>query len=276
MVVAPNTSLAPASSTVRLAAVEPVYGTVIQLARLVWRAQGLKFTVSGWRTCPSPAVPWWRSTTPVISTSPSPACPPTCRSGPQGPLHGQAGGLRPQGHRSDHAQPAPHPGGPRQRCGLVRCGLPGAQGRRTGRRLPRGDHQPQLRAQGVQVRCRADGHRRRRADHPAHRLGRSAHLDQGPPEEDVAAQGSHRDRGGRADPADVAAHRADRAAPLPYAASARAGAGRLRPLPAWRVLGAQQVGRGRADAGAGGRTRSGRGCGEGGSPCAARRNRTAG
>jgi len=27
--------------------VEPVYGTVIQLARLIWRAQGLKFTVTG-------------------------------------------------------------------------------------------------------------------------------------------------------------------------------------------------------------------------------------
>ena len=31
---------------------EPVYGTVIQLARLVWRAQGLKFTVTGVENLP--------------------------------------------------------------------------------------------------------------------------------------------------------------------------------------------------------------------------------
>jgi 1-acyl-sn-glycerol-3-phosphate acyltransferase len=35
-----------------LAAVEPVYGTIIQLARLVWRAQGLKFTVTGVENLP--------------------------------------------------------------------------------------------------------------------------------------------------------------------------------------------------------------------------------
>ncbi len=52
MVVAPDTSLAAASATARLAAVEPVYGTVIQLARLVWRTQGLKFTVSGVENLP--------------------------------------------------------------------------------------------------------------------------------------------------------------------------------------------------------------------------------
>jgi 1-acyl-sn-glycerol-3-phosphate acyltransferase len=32
--------------------VEPVYGTVIQLARLIWKAQGLKFTVSGVENLP--------------------------------------------------------------------------------------------------------------------------------------------------------------------------------------------------------------------------------
>lgn len=35
-----------------LAVVEPVYGTVIQLARLVWWAQGLKFTVTGVENLP--------------------------------------------------------------------------------------------------------------------------------------------------------------------------------------------------------------------------------
>src|SRR6516165_5692659 len=33
-------------------AVEPVYGTVIQLARLIWRIQGLKITVSGEENLP--------------------------------------------------------------------------------------------------------------------------------------------------------------------------------------------------------------------------------
>ncbi len=35
-----------------LSAVEPVYGTAIQLARLVWRAQGLTFTVTGVENLP--------------------------------------------------------------------------------------------------------------------------------------------------------------------------------------------------------------------------------
>ena len=56
-----------------------------------------------------------------------------------------------------------------------------------------GSHdQPQLRDQGIQVRRRADGDRGRRADRPAHRLGRPADLDQGPPQEDVAPQGADR------------------------------------------------------------------------------------
>ena len=36
-----------------LAAVEPVYGTVIQVARLAWRLQGLKFTVTGVENLPA-------------------------------------------------------------------------------------------------------------------------------------------------------------------------------------------------------------------------------
>ncbi|MDT7756392.1 MAG: hypothetical protein QOH27_2290, partial [Mycobacterium sp.] len=31
---------------------EPVYGTVIQAARLIWRLQGLKFTVTGIENLP--------------------------------------------------------------------------------------------------------------------------------------------------------------------------------------------------------------------------------
>jgi 1-acyl-sn-glycerol-3-phosphate acyltransferase len=33
--------------------VEPVYGTVIQLARLTWRVQGLRFTVTGVENLPA-------------------------------------------------------------------------------------------------------------------------------------------------------------------------------------------------------------------------------
>ena len=39
---------------------EPVYGTVIQLARLVWRAQGLTFTVTGVENLPrTGGAMWW-------------------------------------------------------------------------------------------------------------------------------------------------------------------------------------------------------------------------
>ena len=44
--------------------------------------------------------------------------------GPQGAVHGEERGLRQQGHRADHAQPAAHRGGPRQRRRVVRGGLP--------------------------------------------------------------------------------------------------------------------------------------------------------
>lgn len=40
------------SARTTLATVEPVYGTAIQLARLVWRFQGLKFTVTGVENLP--------------------------------------------------------------------------------------------------------------------------------------------------------------------------------------------------------------------------------
>lgn len=40
------------ASGTRLFGVEPVYGTVIQAARLVWRLQGLKFTVTGVENLP--------------------------------------------------------------------------------------------------------------------------------------------------------------------------------------------------------------------------------
>ena len=54
------------------------------------------------------------------------------------------------------------PGGPAGRRGRVRGGRRAAARRRDRRRLPGGDHQPQLRVQGVQDRRRADGAWRRR------------------------------------------------------------------------------------------------------------------
>jgi len=39
--------------SIRLMVVEPVYGTVIQVARLVWKLQGLKFTVTGVENLPT-------------------------------------------------------------------------------------------------------------------------------------------------------------------------------------------------------------------------------
>ena len=42
----------PHRQRTRLAAVEPAYGTVIKLTRLLWRAQGLKFTVTGVENVP--------------------------------------------------------------------------------------------------------------------------------------------------------------------------------------------------------------------------------
>ena len=54
----PCLSVSPSPVCVRvrqrttLTAVEPVYGTAIQLARLVWRAQGLTFTVTGVENLP--------------------------------------------------------------------------------------------------------------------------------------------------------------------------------------------------------------------------------
>ena len=99
----------------RLPDVEPVYGTVIQLARLVWRVQGLKFTVTGVENLP-------RTGGAVIAINHTsyfdftfaglPAYKQHLR--PQGPVHGQERSLRQQDHRADHAQPAAHPGRPRQ------------------------------------------------------------------------------------------------------------------------------------------------------------------
>ena len=185
---------------------EPVYGTVIQLARLVWRVQGLKFTVTGVENLPAtggaviainhtsyfdftfaglPAYKQQRGRKVRFMAKKE-----VFDSKVTGPIM-----------RSLRHIPVDRDSGAES----FDAGLRGAQGGRAGRRLSGGHDQPQLRDQGIQVRRGADGDRRRRADRPAHRLGRPAHLDQGASEEDVAAEGAdHRGRR-RADPADAAA-----------------------------------------------------------------------
>src|ERR1700732_1676671 len=46
-------SLTALHTSTSLAKVEPVYGTVIQMARLIWKAQGLRFNVSGVEQLPT-------------------------------------------------------------------------------------------------------------------------------------------------------------------------------------------------------------------------------
>ena len=206
---------------------EPVYGTVIQLARLVWRVQGLKFTVTGVENLPATGGA-------VIAINHTSYFDFTFAGLP---AYKQDRGRKVRFMakkevfdtkitgpimRSLRHIPVDRGSG----AASFDAGLPRAEGRRVGRGLPRGDDQPQLRDQGVQVGRGADGDRRRRADRPAHRLGRPAHLDQGPSEEHVAAQGADLRGGRRADRPDAAAGRADRAAAFADAASARTRAGR--------------------------------------------------
>src|SRR5262249_12680705 len=97
---------------------------------------------------------------------------------------------------------------------------------------------------------------------------------------DVAPQSADLGGGGRADHADAAAHGAHRSAAFADAAPARAGAGRLRPAPTRRVLGAAPAwrgsavaGRGQSDGRRGGRRKS---PGEGGPRNGSRPDRGAG
>ena len=101
--------------------VEPVYGTVIALVRTVWRVQGLRFTVIGQEHIPATggAVIAINHTGYMDFTL---AGLPTFRAAPraQSPVHGQAGSLRQQDHRADHARVPAHPGGPLERLRVLR------------------------------------------------------------------------------------------------------------------------------------------------------------
>ena len=163
-------------------AVEPVYGTCIQLVRLIFRVQGLKITVSGAENllASGGAVIAINHTGYLDFTF---AGLPTYQQGlgrkvrfmaKQEVFDSKITGpiMRSLRHipvdRQDGAASYEVRGSEFER-------------RRAGRRLPRSDHQPQLRDQGIQSGRRPDGDRGRGADHPAHRLGCAADLDQGPP-----------------------------------------------------------------------------------------------
>ena len=171
---------------------EPVYGTVIQLARLTWRVQGLKFTITGLREPPAHNQRRRRRDQPhqlfrlhLRRTAGLPQ-----GHGRRVRFMAKQGGVRQQGHRADHAQAAPHSGRPRTRRLLIRGGFVRLLRRASWSASIRGDHQPQLRTQTVQIGRRPNGHRGQRADRAAHRLGRAAHLDQGSSTQDVAPRRS--------------------------------------------------------------------------------------
>ena len=161
--------------------VEPVYGTVIQLARLVWRAQGLKFTVTGVENLP-------RTGGAVVAINHTSYFDFTFAGLPAYKQHlGRKVRFMAKKEVFDNKITGPIMRSLRHievdrdsGAASFDAGLPEAQGRRAGRRLPGGHDQPQLRDQGLQVRRGAHGDRRRRADRAAHRVGRPAHLDQGP------------------------------------------------------------------------------------------------
>ena len=170
---------------------EPVYGTVIQLARLAWRLQGLTFTVTGVENLPVTGGA-------VVAINHTSYFDFTFAGLPAYKQHrGRKVRFMAKKEVFDHKITGPIMRSLRHievdrdsgAASFEEACLQ-AQGRRTGRRLSRGHDQPQLRDQGVQVGRRPHGDRRRRADRAAHRLGRAADLDQGPPEEHVAAQGA--------------------------------------------------------------------------------------
>ena len=158
---------------------EPVYGTVIQLARLAWRLQGLKFTVTGVENLPvtGGAVVAINHTSYFDFTF---AGLPAYKQ-----KRGRKVRFMAKKEVFDHKITGPIMRSLRHievdrasGAGIVRAGLPTAQGRRAGRRLPRGHHQPQLRDQGVQVRRGADGDRR--ATCRSCRTSSGAHSGSGP------------------------------------------------------------------------------------------------
>lgn len=208
---------------------EPVYGTVIALARLTWRAQGLKFTVTGVENLPATggAVVAINHTSYFDFTF----------AGLPAYLQGRGRKVRFMAKqevfdakitgpimRSLRHIPVDRANGAASfdaACLALKAGeLVGVYPEAT---ISRSFELKEFKSGAARMAIAAD------VPIIPHIVGRSAHLDQGPSAQDVAAQGADRDRGWGAHCADAAAQRTDRAAALAYAASARTGAGQLWP-----------------------------------------------
>lgn len=166
---------------------EPAYGTVIAAVRLLWRIQGLKFTITGMENLPAKggAVVAINHTSYFDFTF---AGLPFYRLKPSRLVRFMA-----KQEVFDHAVTGP----------IMRSLRHIPVDRSSGaasfdaavRALEAGElvgvYPEATISRSFELKefagCGAHGHRRRCADHPAHRLGCSAHLDQGSPAEYVAA-----------------------------------------------------------------------------------------
>ncbi len=185
---------------------EPVYGTVIQLARLTWRAQGLKFTVTGVENLPvtGGAVVAINHTSYFDFTF----------AGLPAYLQGRGRKVRFMAKqevfdakitgpimRSLRHIPVDRASGA---ASFDAACLALKAGELVGVYPPEATISRSFELKEFKSGGGAHGDRRRRPDHSAHRVGRSAHLDQGPSAQDVAAQGADRDRGRGAHRTDAA------------------------------------------------------------------------
>ena len=143
------------------------------------RPSGPGSPITAWKTSRHAAAPSSRSTTPSYLDWFPAALAAYQRHAPDA-VHDQVRDAGREDRQLSDQALRDHPGGPPRRRGrLRRCGGAPAGGE-TRRRLSGGHHQPQLRAQGVQVRAPPGWRGRRGADRAADRVGHTANVDQGP------------------------------------------------------------------------------------------------
>ncbi len=212
---------------------EPVYGTVIQLARLAWRVQGLKFTVTGVENLP-------RTGGAVVAINHTSYFDFTFAGLPAYKQHlGRKVRFMAKKEVFDNKVTGPIMRSLRhievdrdsgadsfeQACRALKEGeLVGVYPEAT---ISRSFEIKGFKSGAARMAVAADVPIVPHIVWGAQRIWTKGH-----PEEDVAPQGADHDRCWRADHADAAAHRADRLAAFADAAPAGAGAGRLRPVPA--------------------------------------------
>ena len=200
---------------------EPVYGTVIQAARLVWRLQGLKFTVTGVENLPvhGGAVVAINHTSYFDFTF----------AGLPAYKQGRGRKVRFMAKKEVFDYKVTGPIMRSLRHIQVDRDSGAASFDEACRKLKEGElvgvYPEATISRSFEIKEFKSGAARMaiaggRADRPAHRVGRPAHLDEGASQDDVAAQGA--DLGGRrrADLPDAAARRADVAAAFADAAPA--------------------------------------------------------